>query len=120
MAHCISADYALGAGIAKDVECRYNVRNQLKRLNRRLCPDCIAVGNILNIVTKPRYWDKPTYDSFTKALIYTKEVCKKLGISHIVMPKIGCGLDGLDWTKCRQIIINTLVSYNIDVDVYEL
>ena len=94
MAHCISADYALGAGIAKDVECRYSVRNQLKRLNRRLCPDCIAVGNILNIVTKPRYWDKPTYESFTKALIYTKEVCKKLGINHIVMPKIGCGLDG--------------------------
>lgn len=89
LAHCISADYALGAGIAKEIELRYGVRFWLNNLNRHIYLDCISVKNILNIVTKEHYWDKPTYESFTNGIIATRMVCDKIGVKHIVMPRIG-------------------------------
>lgn len=118
LAHCISADYALGAGIAKTVEQRYRVRDTLKSLARHTFPDCIITGEVINIVTKERYWHKPIYKNFEKALIITRNLCLAYGINHIVMPRIGSGLDRMSWERCREYIKNILVNSGISVDVY--
>ena len=36
------------------------------------------------------------------------------------MPRIGSGLDRLDWATCKQYISKILVENDIDVDVYYL
>lgn len=120
VAHCISADYALGAGVARLIDNKYHVREVLIHIGTHTYPDCIKVGNVLNIVTKQYYWCKPTYQTFIGGLEKLREVCKEQGITYIVMPRIGSGLDRLDWNICKKCIQEILVDSGIQVTVYYL
>lgn len=57
--HCISADYVLGAGIAKKIEKRYKIKQSLRIYGSHKYPDCLVVNNIINLVTKDIYYNKP-------------------------------------------------------------
>ena len=116
--HCISADYVMGKGIALEIEKRYNIRASLKIYGSNKFPDCLVVNNIINMVTKPNYYNKPSYYSFEQALYLVALYCKQNNIERVAMPKIGCGLDRLDWEKCKGLIAKYLVNNNIDVTVY--
>lgn len=116
--HCISADYKMGAGIAKEIKSRYNIKSTLKTLGSGKSPGCIVVKNIINAVTKEKYWHKPTYESFEIALRLVGEWCLNNNVKKVVMPRIGSGLDKLDWIDCREIIKRELVNTGIDVEVY--
>ena len=118
IAHCVSADYALGAGFALEIENRYHVKETLKSIGTYNYPDCLAVGNVLNLVTKGAYWTKPTYETFRKSLEMAKNYCLKNEVTVIIMPQIGCGLDKLTWRDCKQIIEKVLVENGIDCIVY--
>ena len=110
LAHCISDDYALGAGIAVEFANRYDMKNKLLQ-QRDKNPlffltggHCIRIDNVMNLVTKQHYWEKPTYDSITHALNDMKRICIENNITHIAMPAIGCGLDKLAWSHVASII----------------
>lgn len=117
--HCISADYALGKGFAAQIEQRYKVRDFLKAVGKHECPDVIAVDNILNMVTKQYYYNKPTPESFNQALILAREFCLEHNVKRLIMPRIGSGLDRLDWEFCRESIKYILDEFDIDCIVYE-
>lgn len=113
LAHCISADYALGAGIAVEFNRRFDLKRQLKEqysnyweLIREfnLHGGCLLVDQVLNLVTKEKFYDKPTYESITDALRMMKAVCHFYEIQRVAMPTIGCGLDRLEWSKVSEII----------------
>ena len=70
---------------------------------------------ILNLVTKKRYFDKPTYYSLEQSLVSMKVQCADFGITKIAMPTIGCGLDGLNWNKVKQLIQNVFQDTNIEI-----
>ena len=61
-AHCISRDYALGAGIAVEFDKRYDMRNRLLKLAEEkpetLDEKCIEVENVYKKIsyTKNRLW----------------------------------------------------------------
>ena len=105
LAHCISADFAMGKGIAVEFNKRFNMRKKLKDefpdfINDymhyyKIKGECILIDNVLNLITKERYYQKPTYESLTQSLEMMKRVCKGNNIKKIAMPKIGCGLDRL-------------------------
>lgn len=120
-AHCVSADYALGAGIAKQFRDRMNMREKLfLQHDNPKVGSAYLVDNVFNLVTKERYFQKPTYESLCRALIDMVVQCVPLGINKIAMPKIGCGLDKLDWNAVRAIIEATVWQENIEIVVYEL
>jgi len=111
-AHCISADGKMGAGIAvqfvNEFKLLRDFRNQIKM--KTLKPGlkvgtCVKVGRVLNLITKEKFMHKPTYDSLTASLVQCREICWDKNISYLAIPKIGCGLDGLDWKKVREIIL---------------
>lgn len=111
LAHCISGDYSLGAGIAAQFVDVYNMRYKLHR--NYPIPDgekfanvgeALLVDNVFNLVTKDRVYHKPTYDTLIKTLEDMKEQCENLDIDKIAMPRIGCGLDGLSWDTVEEII----------------
>lgn len=111
LAHCISGDYSLGAGIAAQFVDVYNMRYKLHR--NYPIPDgekfanvgeALLVDNVFNLVTKDRVYHKPTYDTLIEALKDMKEQCENLDINKIAMPRIGCGLDGLSWDTVEEII----------------
>ena len=72
LAHCISADFALGAGIVVEFNKRFDMRAVLKEnylgylayYNKyHLRGDCILEDRVLNLITKSRCFHKPTLQS---------------------------------------------------------
>lgn len=117
LAHCISSDYALGAGIAVEFNKRFNMRKKLqeKRPSKWKYGECILIERILNLITKEKYWHKPTYKSITEALTNMKEICLANNINKIAMPIIGCGLDRLKWEKVSEIIQQVFKDTDIEI-----
>lgn len=112
LVHCISADFALGAGIAAKFQEKYQTRDELKskRLNYTFVSgDCIRTGSedsriVFNLITKPHYWNKPTYTTLYEALCVLKTAVLMRGYSKLAMPRIGCGLDKLNWIEVSKMI----------------
>ena len=78
LAHCISADCKLGAGIAKIFGQRFGRVDQLKSMNVMVGEvAAILVNNrfVYNLVTKERFWEKPTYEFLKKILNFNEGSC---------------------------------------------
>lgn len=127
LAHCISGDYALGAGIAKAFDQVYNMRFKLHR--DYAIPDgekyanvgrALLVDNVFNLVTKQRCFHKPTYDTLYETLVNMKEQCENFDIEKIAMPLIGCGLDRLDWEQVKDVIEDVFGETDIEILVCKL
>ena len=129
LAHCISADFALGAGIAVEFNKRFSMRwkldrcfgEYLKEWNKEgwNC-DCLLIGRVFNLVTKTRYWQKPSYPTLRGSLEYMKEIAEREDIKKIAMPLIGCGLDGLNWNMTKTIIQDVFEDTDIEILVCKL
>jgi len=115
-AHCISSDCKMGAGIAVPMREKFNLSG-LKDLDPifRDSPTCIFYNKVYNLITKEKYWHKPTYESIKMSLNNMKLHAEQNEIKHIVMPKIGSGLDRLSWPKVREIIKETFEDTNIEI-----
>ena len=121
--HCISDDFALGAGIAVEFNKRYQMRKKLKELYPDLNgveyhiggASCILVDNVFNLVTKEKCYYKPTYQTLKRAIESMVGKCIELDVKKVAMPKIGCGLDQLQWDKVREILINMFKDIDIEI-----
>lgn len=129
LVHCISADFALGAGIAKEFNKRFDMKRKLQSkypdyfdtfVRHRLGGGCIFEDSVLNLVTKERYFEKPSIITMRIALQNMKEICLTNGITKLAMPKIGCGLDRLQWSKVKQNIESIFADTDIEILVCSL
>lgn len=124
LAHCISADFTLGAGIAKQFDRIYKMRFKLNNRygdttqNERV-GKVFLVDNVFNLVTKECYYNKPTYETFVKCLEEMKAMIIQLNITKLAIPKIGCGLDRLQWNVVEPIIKGVFSDLNIEIIVNE-
>lgn len=126
LAHCISADCRMGRGIAVQFKNRFGGIAELK--------EQIAVGKeigkvailerdgryIYYLITKKVYYSKPTYQSLRESLEEMKDHCLNENVSKIALPKIGCGLDCLEWDKVTQILTEVFSATNVELYVYSL
>lgn len=124
LVHCISADLVMGAGIAKEFA-RRGVKAELQKEYQDIeVGDCL-VSDItgwraeLNLVTKEKYWQKPTYETMRMALEDAKDLCEET-ISYgytmkLAMPRIGCGLDRLQWDKVKAIIEEVFADTDVEI-----
>lgn len=120
LAHCISADFALGAGIAKTFNSKYDMRFKLFNNYPNYVyrgGDALLVDNVFNLVTKAKFFQKPTYESLTEALEMLRDKIISLQITKLAIPMIGCGLDRLKWSRVKNIIENVFVDTDIDIIV---
>lgn len=127
LVHCISSDFAMGAGIAKIFTNKGVKDNLLKTYPRNNWHNhgyCLrakmAERTVYNLVTKDKYWHKPTYDTLTQALTDLKDCCRQDNIKNIAMPAIGCGLDRLEWSNVENIIKKIFDDTDINILVYML
>lgn len=113
LVHCISADFAMGKGIAVEFNKRFDMKNKLRThypdyLNQwqsgKKRSGCILAGHVFNLITKERYYHKPTYESLQGALECMKALCAEKDVRRAAMPVIGCGLDRLEWEKVSAMI----------------
>ena len=116
--NCISSDYTVKSGFASEIERRYMIKGYLKMVGKGIYPDVIAVDNIINMITKNKYWDKTTYHDFDRALTMVKDYCVEHDISKLLMPRLGTESDNMDWGYCREGIKYLIEAYDIECTVY--
>lgn len=124
LAHCISADFGMGKGIVIEFNRKFDMKNKLinkypNYIQKWLGThgDCILEGKVLNLITKERYYEKPTLNTLKKSLNKMKEICLNNDITKIAMPKIGCGLDKLSWIDVKQLLFETFQDTDIEIFV---
>lgn len=123
LAHCISADFALGAGIAKVFDQVYNMRYKLFREYgdyKYIGGDAIIVDNVFNLVTKPKCYHKPTYQSLRESLESMRDQMEMLAITKIAMPRIGSGLDKLNQDMVYDIICDVFKDTDVEILICEI
>ena len=110
-AHCISADLAMAKGLARQVKSWYPAAPSAIRL--RYPPDIgsvliysdpISERYIFSLVTKSRYYHKPTYEYVLASLYELREIVIDAGISHLSLPKLASGYDKLDFNIIFELI----------------
>lgn len=132
---CISADFAMGKGIALKFNEVFNVKNGLTNMYDMDVVNtlwnshkgtCLMYCRTFNLITKEHYWDKPTIDTMRNALIDLKDWCIQLrpylaflsvNKLRLAMPRIGCGLDKLKWEQVRDLIHEIFDDTDIDITV---
>ena len=69
-------------------------------------------------MTKSLFYDKPSYGTIKRCIESMACHAKSHSVSHISMPKIGCGLDKLDWNVVKKMLVDTFADANITIHVY--
>jgi O-acetyl-ADP-ribose deacetylase (regulator of RNase III) len=115
VAHCISRDVKMGAGIALTFRNKYDQPTVTKSTIAIQQVDNIKICHLL---TKNLYWHKPTYESLKQSLIELNDYMLMNNLNTLAMPKIGCGLDRLRWNSVQNIILEVIDS-TIEI-IYEL
>lgn len=125
LTHCISMDLALGKGIATWFNAKYDMKNKLIKF-RNQYPDyfktfsygfCITIDGVANLITKEKYWNKPTLLTLEESLLSLKKYVINNNIQYLGMPRIGCGLDRLDWSDVKKIIHKVFEDVDIHITV---
>lgn len=109
LAHCISGDFSLGAGIAKQFDEVYNMRFKLFRdypfeANEKYgyVGKALLVDNVFNLVTKPKHYHRPDYDTLLDTIIDMKDQCENLNITKLQCLRSVLALTGWIGRKSKK------------------
>jgi O-acetyl-ADP-ribose deacetylase (regulator of RNase III) len=75
---------------------------------------------VFYLVTKERYFHKPTMSSLESSLRAMRDLCKQNEVHHLAMPRIGCGLDKLDWNQVSRLIQRIFEEDDIEITIYTI
>ena len=125
LAHCISADFGMGKGIVVEFNKRFDMKHKLQTKYPNFVNDyhhnrwggmALIEGRVINLITKERYYEKPTIITMRLALQKMKKICVETGIiNKIAMPTIGAGLDRLHWDDVVKQIENVFGDTDIEI-----
>lgn len=133
LAHCISADFAMAGGVVLGFNKYFNMKNRLiakygdktqhfKDHGAFMLPETCYISQnpyyafyVYNLVTKCTVRDKPTYAHLRNTLMDMRNHMEDLGLTKLAIPRIGCGIDGLDWEIVRGMIKKAFQKTNIEV-----
>lgn len=71
-------------------------------------------------VTKQRFFHKPTYKTLSASLHAMKDHCVKKEVKGVAIPKLGCGLDQLEWGRVSRLVQDIFGSVEMEILVYSL
>ena len=121
LCHCISSDFALGAGIAKKFAAMGVKKKLIEQYNKQWQGRgyCLFVETdgvlVANLVTKERYFHKPTLETLRQSLEDLCEQALDRGLKMLAMPKIGCGLDKLQWDDVSAVVKEVFGGIEIEI-----
>jgi O-acetyl-ADP-ribose deacetylase (regulator of RNase III) len=124
LAHCVAKDLRLGAGIALLFKKKFGSVDKLRDQNPEVGSVVFLEREgrfIYNLVTK-QYSSRclPTLENLKKSLVAMKEHALKHEVKMISMPKIGSGLDKLDWDLVLNVIKEVFSDTNISLKIFYL
>ena len=145
-AHCIASDFGMYGGIARQFVGKYNMKNRLKEMCKHvsitqqtttkiihgksfvvptgiitrptLLGKALKVGNTYNLITKPITGYPPeNNDLFKKSLEDLKRQMIANKEHYLAIPKLGCGIDRMDWDDVSWIIQRIFQDTEITITV---
>ena len=98
----VSADYAMKKGIARKIKDRFGRTPEWK--SQRAGVGQISIWKnegryIFHLVTKSRYYEKPTMQALQAALMQLKQFMIQNRLTLLAVPKLSCGLDRMLWAE---------------------
>ena len=124
--HCISVDARMGKGFADFLSHRIpglrSTCRKAKLFMGQVFPFWDSTGQryIYNLVTKERYCDKPNLSILSKTLEAMKIHAGTNGVSTIAIPKLGCGLDQMNWGEVVKLLQDIFAYADVQIVVYTL
>lgn len=73
---------------------------------------------IYYLVTKKYSNEKPLLSDLVSSLKKMRDHCVASGVKQLAMPRIGCGLDRLDWRRVKPKIEEIFSDLDIRITVY--
>ena len=124
--HCISADAQMSKGFAQYSSERVpRLRRTCRRAN--LLKDQVlpfwhssSRRYVFNLVTREKYSDKPDLQTLATTLQNMQAHATMHGISAIAIPKLGCGLDKMNWQDVVKLLRDIFAYSEIQIVVYSL
>ena len=124
--HCISADAKMSKGFADFLSHKIpGLRSTCKKaklLIGQVFPfwDSTSRRYIYNLVTKERFFDKPDLSTLLTTLEAMKSHATTNGVSTIAIPKLGCGLDKMNWQEVVKLLRDVFAYSDVHVVVFTL
>ena len=124
--HCIFADAQMSKGFAQFLSERVpRLKRTCKRahlLKDQVFPfrDSSSRRYIYNLVTKEKYSDEPDLQTLATTLQNMQAHATMHGVSTIAIPKIGCGLDQMNWQDVVKLLRDIFAYSDIQIVVYSL
>ena len=130
IAHCVSSDFEMGIGVAKVLaELEPEMREDLihsfpKKRNRGdFKPMVVSYKEkIWNLVTKYRYFDKPTVTEVKESLLELRYSMRcwfgESAVKKISMPMIASGADKIPWDITKELLEEIFEGDEFVITVY--
>ena len=122
--HCISADARMSKGFADFLSHRIPRLRSICRKARLflgqvyLFWDSSGKRYIYNFVTKEKFYDKPNLSTLSKTFEAMKVHASMNGVSTIAIPKLGCGLDQMNWQEVVKLLPDIFTHADVQLVVY--
>ena len=123
IAHCISAVAKMSKGFAETICRRVSGLQEYCRRAKTTIGSALPYWDpesnnfIYKLVTKSKFFEKPTLDSLRISLENMRGHALLNNITTISMPEIGCGLDKLQWTDVFKLIQDTFIYSGIQIQI---
>lgn len=75
---------------------------------------------IYYLITKKGVYDTPSYASLRSSLCAMRDHCVCHSVRRLAMPRIGCGLDNLQWSRVLEEIQDVFKATDVAITVYTL
>ena len=125
--HCVSADAAMSAGIAQQMNRAFlGLRRHVKTRRPKVGSvvpfhaDDPMTDLVYNLVTKRKFFHKPTVAMIAKSINAMRDHAVKHKVKLINLPLIACGLDRQDWKTISKLLLNAFGETRIKLRIWVL
>ncbi|CAI6353956.1 unnamed protein product [Macrosiphum euphorbiae] len=116
-AHCVSEDFQMGKCIAVNFKLKYGSLGALmdQKVRVRGVAELKPSDEgqqlyVFYLVTKVLFHHKPTLQSLAESLLLLRDRLLDLSTNQLIIPKLGCNLDRLNWYQVRGLLFDTFES----------
>ncbi|XP_049840598.1 uncharacterized protein LOC126285328 isoform X3 [Schistocerca gregaria] len=121
LAHCVAEDMRMGSGIAVTFKKMFRRVDELLDQHKRQGQVAVLELDgrfIYYLVTKPESTGKPTMETLERSLVAMRQHVIENNVGKIAMPRIGCGLDRLEWRLVKQLLESIFSGTGAQITVY--
>lgn len=118
----------MGAGLAKQFKERYPdnyiayrnfcKKNLMKIGTILIVEPELTIFTILNFPTKIHWKDSSKLEYIEKGLFALVNVIEHDKFESVAIPKLGCGLGGLEWEEVKQLFVKYLEELDCNIECY--